>query len=52
MTIRAYVPGRWSMSVEEARAILSRSDVKLIPEWVLSEARKVVTEGKQYWIFT
>lgn len=42
--------GRPSMTREAALKLLSHPDRKLIPGWVLDEARKVHKEGEQWWL--
>lgn len=47
--IRPVINGRPAMSAECARQILSRKDVKLIPDWVTIEARAVVSQRVTWW---
>lgn len=46
-----YVPGRWSMGEDAARSILNHAQIKLIPDWCVNEARKVMQEGR-HWVWS
>ena len=44
------IPGRWSMTAEEAQNILCHPHVALIPGYIVAEARKVAESGA-YWVW-
>lgn len=49
--VTPYIPGRQSMSVEDAQRTLAHPMVHLIPDWLTDEARDVVKKG-EHWRLT
>lgn len=47
--VRPFIPGRMSVTRDEAVALLSHPFVKEMPQYLKDEAKAVIAAGKQIW---